>query len=574
MDDNDQLPHKLMVLVSLIQGFCLLYLHQSIDLGFWPKNNPQWLFALYSVAFIWPIMLLLSLNASNITTVIKYTLPFALLSGLLGYYVGYQTTPIEHINYGALLGTYVFTMAIATFKALMYSQQLAAGERVTYSGLFRWSWRNFLTLSLSLLFAGSFWLILILWGQLFNAINIEFFQQLFEEPWFYYPAIALANGFGVIIFRRLTYIIDTITRLQQALMKFLLIVLVLVSILFLCALPFSGLNPLWDSGGSSLILWMQALMLFFVNAVYQDDPQQRPYGIWLHRFIYFGIALLPIYSIISFYGLSLRIEQYGWTTTRCWAYLIWFLLALFPVGYWWGIAKKRDEWVQQLSRVNVAVGLIVLTLMLLINSPLLDFRKIVAADQLQRLADNKTTIEDFDIRYFRRHLARPGYEGLQVIKEQYGKSNPSIVVQINEFYRDQKTKKPVSTKEEFVATIEGLAGEPPPELLDAIYTHEAKNAWNIGNTQKYYLQQLDLDDDSEMDYLLAAHRNNTLFLSLFYVEANEWKRVNMTPINRIRGEDLESVLKALKAGELTISRPRWNSLEIGEKHFQVRGERW
>jgi hypothetical protein len=248
---------------------------------------------------------------------------------------------------------------------------------------------------------------LILWAALFDAINIEFFNDLFKKPWFYYPAIALANGFGIIIFRNLTYIIDTITRLQQALMKFLLVILVLVSLLFIGALPFTGLEPLWKSGGSSLILWMQALMLFFLNAVYQDDPDARPYHLVLHRFIYIGIAILPIYSIISFYGLSLRVDQYGWTLARCWAFLIWFLLALFPIGYCWGIAKLRDEWLQQLSKVNVVIGLIVLALMLMVNSPLLDFRKIVVNNQLQRLETGLTQIEDFDINYFRKSLAKP-----------------------------------------------------------------------------------------------------------------------------------------------------------------------
>ena len=347
-DKSTPLPSKLMILISLMQGLGLLYLHQAIELHYWPHGQPEWLFAFYSVMFIWPIMLLLGLDQNNGRAMVKVTLPFALLSGLLGYYIGHQVTPIEHIRFNALLFSFVLTMAIATFKALMYSQQWARGERVTYSALFLWSWRNFLTLSLALLFAGSFWLLLMLWAALFKAINIDFFNDLFEQRWFYYPAIALANGFGIIIFRKLTHIIDTITRLQQALIKFLLVLLSLVSMLFLGALPFTGLEPLWESGGSSLILWMQALILFFVNAVYQDEPDNWPYSVWLHRFIYISIAILPVYSLISFYGLSLRIDQYGWSLSRFWAYLIWFLLALFAIGYVWGIAKYRDSWTHPL----------------------------------------------------------------------------------------------------------------------------------------------------------------------------------------------------------------------------------
>jgi hypothetical protein len=65
-------------------------------------------------------------------------------------------------------------MSIATFKALMYVQQFASGEKFSYSQLFRWSWRNFLTLGLAALFACSTWGVLMLWGGLFKAINIEF----------------------------------------------------------------------------------------------------------------------------------------------------------------------------------------------------------------------------------------------------------------------------------------------------------------------------------------------------------------------------------------------------------------
>ncbi len=574
MASDEQLPHKLMALIALIQGFCLLYLHQSIELEYWPSNSPQWLFAFYSMALVLPIMLLLSLKPGNTIAIVKYTFSFAFVCSLLGYYVGSQATPLEHVRYGGLLFAYALTIGLATFKALIYIQQIAAGERMSYAGLFVWSWRNFLTLSLSLIFAGCFLLILLLWAGLFSAINIDFFRELFKSPWFYYPAIALANGFGIIIFRRLTHIIDTITRLQQALMKFLLILLVLVSILFLCALPFTGLDPLWKSGGSMLILWMQAIMLFFVNAVYQDDPQQRPYTLWLHRFVYIGVALLPIYSAISFYGLSLRVDQYGWSLARCWAFLIWFLLALFPLGYWWGIAKKRDSWAAQLSRVNVVVGLVVLGMMMLINSPLLDFRKIVVNDQLERLKNNQIDLNDFDLYYFRRNLARPGYEGIQYIKEQYASTHPEIVVRINELYVDRKSEQPSSTQEEFIAALTILAEGVPSELLSTIYDNEVSNIYQLQNTKKYYLQSFDLNNDSQIDYIFASQRYNSIYLILYYFEGDQWKNINLRAIGGLNEESTESVIKALKAGELTITRPKWNHLNIEGKEFQVREESW
>ena len=567
-DRNTQLPSKLMILISLLQGLGLLYLHQAIELHYWPHGQPEWLFAFYSVMFIWPIMLLLGLDQHNGRAMVKVTLPFALLSGLLGYYIGHQVTPIEHIRFNALLFSFVLTMAIATFKALMYSQQWARGERVTYSALFLWSWRNFLTLSLALLFAGSFWLLLMLWAALFKAINIDFFNDLFEQRWFYYPAIALANGFGIIIFRKLTHIIDTITRLQQALIKFLLVLLSLVSLLFLGALPFTGLEPLWESGGSSLILWMQALILFFVNAVYQDEPDNWPYSVWLHRFIYISIAILPVYSLISFYGLSLRIDQYGWSLSRFWAYLIWFLLALFAIGYVWGIAKYRDSWTHQLSRTNVAIGLVVLLVMLSVNSPLLDFRKMVVADQLQRLADNKVSVEDFDLSYFRRHLARPGYEGLQTLKAQYGETHPGLLIRINALYADSNNERPSSTRDEFIAAITLLSDNPPDALLTAIYKQETKNHWNIQQTQQYFLQALDLDKDGDQEYLWIEKKYEHTVIKLFFQQDQQWKSSYLGSFRKDK-DNADQFYQALLAGEIKVAPSRWNDVIIGGQRFRA-----
>lgn len=567
-DTSTQLPSKLMILISLLQGLGLLYLHQAIELHYWPHGQPEWLFAFYSVMFIWPIMLLLGLDQNNGRAMVKVTSPFALVSGLLGYYVGHQVTPIEHIHFGALLFSFVLTMAIATFKALMYSQLWARGERITYSALFLWSWRNFLTLSLALLFAGSFWLLLMLWAALFKAINIDFFSDLFEQPWFYYPAIALANGFGIIIFRKLTYIIDTITRLQQALIKFLLVLLSLVSLLFLGALPFTGLEPLWESGGSSLILWMQALILFFVNAVYQDEPDNWPYSVWLHRFIYISIAILPVYSLISFYGLSLRIDQYGWSLSRFWAYLIWFLLALFAIGYLCGIAKYRDSWTHQLNRTNVAIGLVVLVVMLSVNSPLLDFRKMVVADQLQRLAENKVTVEDFDLNYFRHHLARPGYEGLQTLKAQYGETHLGLLIRINALYADSNNEQPSSTRDEFIAAITLLSDNPPEALLTTIYQQEINNHWNIQESQQYFLQAVDLDNDGDQEYLWIEKKHDHTVIKLFFQQDEQWKSSYIGSFLKDK-DNVDPFYQALLAGEIKVVPSRWNDVIIGDQRFRV-----
>ncbi len=72
-----------------------------------------------------------------------------------------------------------------------------------------------------------------------------------------------------------------------------------------------------------------------------------------------------------------------------------------------GYLKKRDLWLQHLIWINVRMGLVLLAVMMLVNSPLIDFRKITVQSQLARLEDGRTLLADFDLHYFRHDLAKP-----------------------------------------------------------------------------------------------------------------------------------------------------------------------
>lgn len=569
---NPALPTKTLILIALVQGLGLLFLHQSIEFKYWLSNEPQWIFALYSVVFIAPTILLLGLT-NKPATVFKLTASYALVVLGLGYYMGLQATPIEHIRYSTLLTQFIITLCIATFKALMYIQHFSSGKPLSYSQLFLLSWRNFLTLGLSLLFTLCTWGVLMLWAGLFKAIKIEFFYDLFTSEWFYYPVLALANGFGVIIFRHQTSVIDTITRIQQALMKFLLVMLALISIIFLMTLPFTGLQPLWETGGSTLILGMQAVMLFFINAVYQDDPKTNPYNIWVHRFIYLGVALLPIYSAISFYGLSLRVDQYGWSLSRCWGFLLWSVFAAFSLGYLWGIVRQKDNWLEQLSWVNVRMGLLVLGLMLVVNSPILDFREISTQSQLKRLDSGVVTLENFDYNYLHYYLARPGYEALQTLKEKVKESHPEIALRISSYHADKKNNDIGIAKDVFINAIDGTDANTPKSLIDNIYKDMSKQPWRLKENQSYQLLTVDLNSNGKPEYILVEVRQLRIELTMYSGNGKGgWDKTHLEGVagSSFYGADNKALLlKALKEGDYRASKRQWDNLQIGNNHFLV-----
>ena len=579
MSNQHQLPTPIMLLLALVQGLSLYLLHQSISFDFWPSNQPQWLFCFYTLVIVAPVTLLLSLEKGLELKLARLLSAFALVAAALGFYAGLQAIPLEQISYQPVLFAFVFSMLIASFKALLYIQQQASGLPLTYSQLFLYSWRNFLTLGLSLLFTLAVWAVLMLWAALFKVIQIDFFDDLFAKPWFYYPTLSLAFAFGIIIFRNQAGVIDTITRIQQALMKFLLVILALVSVLFMLALPFTGLEPLWKTGhGSVLILWLQALMLFFLNAVYQADVDSRPYPLWLHRAIYAAAALLPVYSLIACYGLMLRIEQYGWSVSRCWGVMLWAILALFSVGYLWGILKKRDLWLQHLSWINVRMGLVLLAVMLLVNSPLIDFRKITVQSQLARLEDGTTLLADVDLHYFRHGLAKPGYDALQQLKAHYGEKNPALALRIDDLYRNDRHNEAIeqNSKDQLQQLLVALKLPDhvilPPALKQALSAWQKDHHWQLSYISQYHLRPIDLNADGVQDYVLLTYSHDSIDATLFSLEGDKWQRSALSQLL----SDAKSAPLAepqLETLELKAVPPQWPLLQIGERKFQVQTER-
>ncbi|MCA1930683.1 DUF4153 domain-containing protein [Rheinheimera sp.] len=573
MSNQHQLPIPVMLLLALVQGLSLYLLHQSISFDYWPSNQPQWLFCFYTLVVVAPVTLLLSLEKGLELKLALRLGVFALVAAALGFYAGLQAIPLEQISYQPVLFAFIYSMLLASFKALLYIQQQALGAPLCYSTLFLHSWRNFLTLGLSLLFTLAVWAVLMLWAALFKVIQIDFFGDLFAKQWFYYPTLSLAFAFGIIIFRNQAGVIDTITRIQQALMKFLLVILAMVSVLFMLALPFTGLAPLWKTGhGSVLILCLQALMLFFLNAVYQADADSRPYPLWLHRAIYAAVALLPVYSLIACYGLMLRIEQYGWSVSRCWGLVLWAILALFSVGYLWGILKKRDLWLQHLSWINVRMGLMLLAVMLLVNSPLIDFRKITVQSQLARLEQGSTTLADFDLSYFRHELAKPGYDALQQLKLQYQQTDPALVVRINTLYRpdwhrDEKTNKDSEQQKQLLAALK-LPKDLvlPAELEQALFEWQKYQGWQLSQVSQYHLRPIDLNNDGVQEYVLLTYSYDAIHADLFRLHGSVWERAAFAPVSNVDKSKPEPQLETLT---LTPVAPEWPLLQIADQQFQL-----
>ena len=567
------LPIRILVLITLTQALGLLLLHQAIEFNFWPNTLPQWLFSLYSMTLAGPTMLLLLGGENPISTNLRYALSATALFGLLGDYAGSQAIPYPLIQLESLGIIYAWSSIFIAFLLLIYSKTLINDKHLSYSSLYNYSFSSFCTLALSLFFSLCVWGLLMLWAALFQALNISFFFDLFTTPGFYYPVLTAANGFGIRLFDQSSQFLETINTILRTLIKYLLLILTAISLLFLAALPFTGLTPLWNSGGSLLVLWIQALLLFFTNLVYQHKPSQQIYSVLQHRVIYCGLAVLPIYSAISCYGLWLRIDQYGLSLERLWGLLIWFILLLCSVAYTLGISRLRDRWLESLNWINVRLGLGVLGLLILVNSPILDFRKLTVASQVERFKQSNRNSDKLDIRYFKNDLARPGYLAIQAIKQNATSSEAMLVTRINALYfglgigsaneDEQRTSKAA-----LLAALDIPQGHSDPELVKKLTDDLSSDGDLLSSVKGLALSPIDLNEDGQLEYLLIRQFDETSRLVLYSYEDNQWIYHNLTAI-RYTQEDLGHTLEQASSGDIEIQRNDWLKLRIGKIIYAV-----
>lgn len=565
MNDNSPAPtnppRNLMLAIALAQGVALLLLWRALTNETWPATQPAVNFPLWTVAVTYPALLLLSLESGRVMRAFIRVSLFAAVLILPAAWIGWQASPYGEFPIESLIFVYVVTMGAVCFKALMYLQHHVAEAPIAYRTLFRYSWRNALVVGLTAPLVWGVALILFLWGALFEAIGIDFFADLFARDWFLFPVLAVVFGLGVLIFRRLATVIDGITSLLEGLIRLLFPLVISVVAIFLAALPFTGLQPLWETGnGTALLMGINIIALFFANAVYQPG-RRPPYPLIVHRLLYGGTCLLPIVSMLAFYGLYLRIAQYGWTVERCWALVLCCLMAFFSAGYAVGIVRRRDDWPETLGRVNKVMGGAIVALALLVNTPLLDFRSISLASQFARVERGEIEIYDFDFFYARQYLARPAWLRTQALLDEIGESEERLA----ELIRDpQPRRAPLA---DAVDVWERLVYRPAPfdvpeDLRPFVESSYAAVHDNV------ILIEVDLNRDETPEYVVIGSTDyEFLHAEGFYRQGDEWLSLNMIRTAPISSDvDMQP---SLQTGDIEAISPEFQHLRIGDVELNV-----
>jgi hypothetical protein len=190
--------------------------------------------------------------------------------------------------------------------------------------------------------------------------------------------------------------------------------------LFVLALPFTGLAPLWDKTSATTPILLLAIAGAFIlsNAIIGNAPEEeagaRPLRL---SAMVLGAVMTPL-AIVAAVSTWLRIDQHGFTPERLWALVFVLIILAVAASYLWAVVRGRQGWSERVRPMNVRLALAICGVALLLATPLIDFGAISTRDQVARLESGRVKPEEFDWAALRFDFGREGRKALERLQRQ------------------------------------------------------------------------------------------------------------------------------------------------------------
>ncbi len=345
---------------------------------------------------------------------------FGAIAGLLVASISYWNGPWEQWNADEPLrfASALLTVAIAApFVQLAQDRGRASTD---YPELHAYAWTNVVVWLASLGFTLIAYALAHLLAELFALIGIRTVRTLLRESWFGWMIAGGAFGGAVGLLRDNDRIVRLLQRVAVTILSVLAPVLAGGLVLFLLALPFTGLQPLWDSTRATtpILLACVAGALVLIGGVVGGAPDEEARSPILRgSALALALAILPLAAIAAVSTWS-RIAQRGMSPERLWALLFVAVFVAIGAAYLYAVARGRTRWPDRARAANVRLALGVCALATLLATPLVDLGAISARDQVARLRSGKTELADFDFQALRFDFGPAGRRALDRLASQ------------------------------------------------------------------------------------------------------------------------------------------------------------
>ena len=457
-----------------------------------------------------------------------------------------------------LVGSWSFFAVVVTYVCTVFilSWPTREGRYPRYEDLFRHAWDTVFIVMLGLLLNGVFWALLLLWGGLFKMLGIVALNKLFATDGFMCVSSAMVFALGVHTGREKDRVIGLLRGILLALCRFLLPLSALIVIVFTFALPFTGLEPIWDTGYSTpIMLWLVAVSLFLLNGVFQDGTQGSGYPVWLVRVIDLCLLCLPVLVVLAGYSTWLRIEQYGLTPSRILAMVLVLVIFVHSLAAVWAVFASRAVWLGSLRASNPLIALLCVVVLLGLHTPWFSPLKLSANNQVQRLLSGKTAVDSFDADTLRNRLGPEGKQAYDALLEQVEQgvvlAEPGRHVLLKRLKEVSAGNGPRGT-ERLLEWI-GPKVEGSEQFYDKTFDGPLCLAPGCA------MWAVDLDQDGQPEVLQLPKNKWSEPLYFFRRDAQgNWQRAG----TYAGGENSLELIEQIRQGNVRVVKPRYQSLQI------------
>ena len=464
-------------------------------------------------------------------------------------------------------GWRLLLMAMLALPWIQYSLHVSR-EQARYPHFYRQLWLNALTLLIVFVANGLFWLVLLLWSEMFKLVGIPFFSTLFfDTDWFGYVAFGLITALAVVLARTQSRLVTAVQKLLTFIATGLLPLVALLALMFILTLPFTGLEAISQRVSAAGLMSTLTLLLLLLMAIVREPQKEAlPYPGALRYLIKCALAVTPIYTLIAGWALWVRIQQYGWTPERLYGVLVVVVLLVWSFGYLASILRRGRNPLELQGPVILGVSLLALGLLVLLSSPVIDAWRISVNSHMGLYHSGKIKPDQVSL-YMLDHSGKPGRAALEALQKDVAFNQDSKRRRdLNSLLQGSRDPVKELTATQLVSKVVIAPGSEKPD--DAFWTFVKAQGYRITSCAEQnacVLVSQDLNADGHPEQVLYAFGDGESLV--FGMQKNKW---DLLAVARLpEGFNKDKLLQAVANQQLGSAPRIWRDITIDGKRLPM-----
>jgi Domain of unknown function (DUF4153) len=409
--DHQPWPLRALILLSLGASIGLLIHHLTRGAQPWMWTDNRWQLAAATLLAVGGIVFAFSLERLRWA----WAAGFAAAGGLIVAFVGWWHGSPQEWGQGEGWQFFASLLAVAIAVPLFQAARDSGRRRFEEEVVHAHAWTNLILWCAAWAFVGATLLLVVLLSELFNLIGLDQLRRLLDKGWFMWPLACGALGAAVGLLRDRDKVLGTLQRVVRAVLSVLAPVLALGLLVFVLALPFTGLEPLWSQTKATTPILLVCILgaVVLANAVIGNSAdEEAPSPMLRWPALALATVILPL-ALVAAVSTGKRIGQYGFTPDRLWAAVFVAVAAAAALAYLLALVRGRRGWPERLRRANVRLAAGICLLALFLALPIVSFGAISARDQLARLQSGQVPPDRFDWAAMRFDFGPSGRKALE-----------------------------------------------------------------------------------------------------------------------------------------------------------------